>query len=252
MPDNLIQWPSAKYWDKPWNPIIGCHPASPACEHCYARELVTGRFNTTSICNPRFEPTATKLANPPRKGVVFCGNMTDLFGDWVRPPAFANPWNYIGQTAGAVGKAVYLWCTKRPRRMSAAIDLLPDDVDFDNQFFGFTAENQERYDERIEEILCGSTPDFNLWVSVEPMLGPVSLKLYDYRLEWVVVGCESGRGRRPCKLEWVEIIVAQCRDAGVPVFVKQLDLDGECVRDINQFPSHLRIRQIPWEGLIHA
>ena len=32
MKNNLIQWPRAQYWDKPWNPIVGCRPCSPACE----------------------------------------------------------------------------------------------------------------------------------------------------------------------------------------------------------------------------
>ena len=31
-----------------------------------------------------------------------------------------------------------------------------------------------------------------------------------------------------------------------PVFVKQLDIDGECVKEISRFPKHLQIRQIPW------
>ena len=43
------------------------------------------------------------------------------------------------------------------------------------------------------------------------------------RPDWVVVGCESGPGRRPCKLEWIKSIVNQCDDAGVPCYVKQLD-----------------------------
>ena len=30
------------------------------------------------------------------------------------------------------------------------------------------------------------------------------------------------------------------------VFVKQLDLGGKCETDINRFPAHLRIRQVPW------
>jgi hypothetical protein len=47
----------------------------------------------------------------------------------------------------------------------------------------------------------------------------------------------------------VESVVDQCRSAGVPVFVKQLDLDGKCVTDIGQFPEHLRIRQVPWQGM---
>lgn len=41
-------------------------------------------------------------------------------------------------------------------------------------------------------------------------------------IDWVVTGGESGPGARPCALEWLERIVDQCRDAGVPAFVKQL------------------------------
>lgn len=37
--NNLIQWPRAQYWDKPWNPWIGCHPCSPACKHCVEDHL---------------------------------------------------------------------------------------------------------------------------------------------------------------------------------------------------------------------
>jgi len=41
-------------------------------------------------------------------------------------------------------------------------------------------------------------------------------------LDWVVVGGETGPGARPMHLEWVEALIAQCRQGGVPVFVKQL------------------------------
>lgn len=67
--------------------------------------------------------------------------------------------------------------------------------------------------------------------------------------DWVVVGAESGPNRRECKIEWVEHIVEQCQSAGVPVFVKQLHINGKLVDDINKFPEHLRIRQIPWQAV---
>lgn len=247
MKRKLIQWPEAKYWDKPWNPIIGCRPCSPACEHCYAKRVVE-RFNTTGICAPGFAPTETGRVNPPRKGVVFCGNMTDLFGMWVQPPAFSRPGEYIERTLGNVGDATYLWCTKRPENMGRAISSLPTDADLSNQFFGFTAENQELYDHRIEARINNcERDDAYIWVSVEPILGPVNLHLYDYVVDWIVVGSESGPYRRPCKTEWVETVVEQCVAARVPVFVKQLDIGGKCVTDIDQFPEHLRIRQVPWK-----
>ena len=34
---SLIQWPRAKYWDKCWNPMLGCKPISPACAYCHAK-----------------------------------------------------------------------------------------------------------------------------------------------------------------------------------------------------------------------
>jgi hypothetical protein len=40
-------------------------------------------------------------------------------------------------------------------------------------------------------------------------------------IDWVIIGGESGPGRRPCEVEWFRSIAEQCRAAGVPVFVKQ-------------------------------
>lgn len=40
-------------------------------------------------------------------------------------------------------------------------------------------------------------------------------------LHWVVAGGESGADRRDCDPAWIDSIVAQCTQAGVPVFVKQ-------------------------------
>lgn len=41
-------------------------------------------------------------------------------------------------------------------------------------------------------------------------------------VDWLVVGGESGPQARPCDISWIRWIVEQCKDAGVPVFVKQL------------------------------
>ncbi len=98
---DLIQWPRAKYWDRAWNPIVGCKPCSPACENCYAKAWAE-RFGQS------FEPHKTKENRPPQKGVVFCGNMTDLFGEWV-------PQNWLFSNFGP--NATYLWLTKRTKDM---------------------------------------------------------------------------------------------------------------------------------------
>lgn len=256
----LIQWPRAKYWDKAWNPIIGCRPCSPACANCYAAAWAE-RFGQS------FEPHATKQ-KPPRKGVVFCGNMTDLFGEWVRPYSDCNvsPEDLIARASSR--KATYLWLTKRVKRMCDTLSIGKftavdeegechcvgvSELDLSNHYFGFTAENDNCFHARRAEIMDNrgqeSRERQNFWISAEPLLGPIDMYAYldgHIPFKWVVVGCESGPGRRDCRIEWVERIVECCQDAEVPVFIKQLDLGGECVTDINRFPEHLRIRQVPW------
>lgn len=59
----------------------------------------------------------------------------------------------------------------------------------------------------------------------------------------VILGCESGPKARPCKLEWMQSVVDQCDEAGIPVYVKQIHLNGKLVKDIKQFPLGLRRRE---------
>lgn len=47
-------------------------------------------------------------------------------------------------------------------------------------------------------------------------------------IDWVIVGGESGPGARPFDLAWARSILRQCREAGVPVFVKQLGAVARC------------------------
>lgn len=241
-----IQWPRAKYWDRAWNPVIGCRPCSPACDNCYARAWA-GRFGQS------FAPHESTRGRPPRKGVVFCGNMTDLFGEWVEYPG-----HYVAKAVDAAETAdAILFLTKRADRMVAFLRNYGPVQDWQengwlhNVYFGFTAENQEWYDRRHLDVIGrpkGMPKWAQWWVSCEPLLGPIHLWMPPFfrAPSWVVVGCESGPRRRPCRVEWVESVVEQCVSSGVPVFVKQLDIGGKCVTDINKFPEHLRIRQAPW------
>lgn len=245
MVNNLIQWPTAKYWTAQWNPVIGCKPCSPACENCYAAAWAK-RFGQS------FKPHKSSKRIPLRKGTIFCGNVTDLFGDWRTTEDMGN--DIIRATIrGWDADATYLWLTKRVGNMCNALEWSNKTIRehwFHNHYFGFTAENQEWFEKRIDK--CIYIPDWvNLWLSLEPLLGAIDLypiirKDTIWSFKWVVVGCESGPNRRPCKIEWVESIVEQCLAAGVPVFVKQLDIGGKCVTDINKFPEHLQIRQVPW------
>lgn len=76
----------------------------------------------------------------------------------------------------------------------------------------------------------------------------------DEELDWVIVGCESGPKRRPCKLEWIRSIVQQCKEANVPCFVKQIDttelkpqgvLGCKVSRNPEEWPEDLRVQEYP-------
>lgn len=139
-----------------------------------------------------------------------------------------------------------------------------------NVWLGVTAEDQERADERVPFLLkCPAAVRF---VSHEPALGPVDLVglglkcprvgeacgtdlphpgctsgncLGNLSIDWLITGAESGKDRRPMDLDWARDVRDQCKAAGVPLFVKQLHIDGKLVKTMEQFPHDLRIREMP-------
>jgi len=247
-----------EWTDEVWNPVTGCTPVSPGCDNCYARRAaysarLRGRFGY-----PQDKPfdvimRPSRLNQPmhwkkPRR--VFVCSMGDLFHsdvlDWFIDEVFRIISNCPQHT--------FQILTKRPDRVVEYANIreltMPNNV-----WLGTTIESDE-YHSRAWELLK-FTARVN-YLSFEPLLGEFDLNKYDlllknYRkilslgryIDWVIIGCESGPGRRPCKLEWVRNIVAQCKAAGVAVFIKQLDINGKVVKDIDKFPADLRLREYP-------
>jgi protein gp37 len=118
-----------------------------------------------------------------------------------------------------------------------------------NVWLGVSVENQAAADERIPELL--RTPAAVRFLSCEPLIGPVTLDggavtargtsanwlrpslrpgqppQHDVNaISWVIAGCESGPGARPCSVEWLRSLRDQCAAAGVPFFLKQAAQPG--------------------------
>jgi protein gp37 len=83
-------------------------------------------------------------------------------------------------------------------------------------WLGVSAERQQEADERIPLLL--DTPAAIRFVSAEPLLGSIDI---DNRLDWVIVGGESGPHARPMHPDWARGLRDQCQAAGVPFFFKQ-------------------------------
>jgi protein gp37 len=107
---------------------------------------------------------------------------------------------------------------------------------------------------RVDDLR--ETPAAVRFLSLEPLLEELgTLDLHG--IDWVIVGGESGPGARPCDVDWIRAIVAQCKAARVACFVKQLGAlvigsYGDVVRlkdpkggDPAEWPEDLRVREVP-------
>jgi protein gp37 len=108
-----------------------------------------------------------------------------------------------------------------------------------NVWMGMSVEYGDHID-RIETLL--KIPVARRFVSFEPLLGPVKgLPLEDWhRLDWVIVGGETGPGAYPMDPDWARSIRDKCKDAGVPFFFKKM---GSAWK--GQIPNDLLIRNFP-------
>jgi protein gp37 len=207
---------SIEWTDATWNPVTGCTKISPGCKHCYA-ERMSKRL--VAMGQPRYrngfkvtlQPDVLELPlkwRLPR--TVFVNSMSDLFHCDV-------PSSYIKKCFSVMERAsqhTFQVLTKRPERVVEMSGDLPWPA---NVWMGTSIENQESVG---RAHLLAKVPAAVRFLSIEPMLGPVSGLPLD-EIGWVIVGGESGPGSRPIAEKWIIAVKVACDAAGVPFFFKQ-------------------------------
>jgi len=263
-----MQKTGIEYLTHTWNLIaMRCTKCSPGCEICWHLTTADRLCNNMSL--PEDERMALggtgpfvlrqrELSAPSRTkkpaviGVQFMG---DLFHEGV-PYSFIEK-AYMSMIDFSHNK--YLILTKRPKRMAEWVKM-----NWANNciWHGLTVCNQAEADEKIPIFLQVPGKKF---LSIEPMLEAIDIKdaLYDYNwhvfnsvrpvgkpkeIDAVILGGETlgNRPGREMKTEWVENIVGQCTSAGVPLFIKQIHLNGKVSKNMNEWPEELRVRELPW------
>jgi len=282
--DSGIAWT-----DHTFNPWIGCSKVNEGCRNCYAEREDKRRGWTPDGWGPGKPRHRTSEAywNQPGRWVfdtitlgerqrVFCGSLMDVFDPEVPDEWRADLFDLVIEQTwhmevenGHVGGLDWLLLTKRPENLER---MLPDRWLLErkmpgNVWFGYSACDQKTLDEAapvMESFAYFHAPKI-LFLSLEPMIGPVDLELWldndptgwtdpetgDFErgtrgLDWVIVGAESGPSRKPLLNEWVQDVICQCREYEVPVFVKQLDLSPALLsHDPAEWPEDLRVREFP-------
>jgi protein gp37 len=245
---------SIEWADHTFNPWVGCTKISPACDHCYAE----GWAKRSGLVKwgPGADRRRTSDANwaqplkwnaeAKRLGVryrVFCASLADVFDNAVPQEWRDDLWTLIAKTP----HLDWLLLTKR---IGNAGNMLPVPFDFErmypNVWIGATICNQEEADRDIPKLL--DVPAAKRFLSIEPLLGPVNLtdvpipesghghhefspiitgnalKRADSskpKIDWVIVGGESGPGARPMHPDWARNLRDRCEAAGVPFLFKQ-------------------------------
>ncbi|ABM38628.1 phage Gp37/Gp68 family protein [Polaromonas naphthalenivorans] len=248
--NSKIEWT-----DHTFNGWEGCEKISPGCDNCYA-EARNARFAGGVATNwgPGAERRRTSGANwnlpkrwnaqhaafhaqHGRRQRVFCASLSDVFDNQIEKQWRDDLWQLIWETP-------HLDWQLLTKRIGNVMDMLPDEWGngltpyWPHVWIGATVVNQTEADRDIPKLIA--VPAAKRFLSLEPLLGPVDLRLMSRSfgfpkhitrdghaigmpqgLHQVIVGGESGRAARPMHPEWARSLRDQCAYAGIPFLFKQ-------------------------------
>lgn len=207
---------SIEWTEMTWNPTTGCSKVSAGCKFCYA-EVMSHRLQAMGI--EKYKDGFAVRIHPDALGIpytwktskiVFVNSMSDLFHEDI-------PLEFIKQVFDVMNdnpQHVFQILTKRAERLR---ELHAELKWTHNIWMGVSVEN-DKVKYRID--LLRKTRAKVKFLSCEPLIGPLyhmNLK----KIDWVIVGGESGHRPRPMETDWVLDIQEQCKKADIAFFFKQ-------------------------------
>ena len=211
MANTKIEWTEST-----WNPTTGCTKTSAGCSNCYAERMAkrlqamglskfSNGFKITMHDDCLSEPYNWK-----RPKMIFVNSMSDLFHEDI-------PFKFIEKVFTVMNENpqhIFQILTKRA-------DLL---LEYNsklnwtsNIWMGVTVENLKA---KTRINLLRKTNAAVKFLSCEPLLSDLGI-LDLKKINWVIVGGESGPKSRPIEEDWVLNIYEQCKNSEIPFFFKQ-------------------------------
>jgi protein gp37 len=212
MAQSSIEWTQMT-----WNPTTGCTKVSAGCKFCYA-EIMTRRLKAMGQEKYKFgfkiikiHPETLEIPytwKTPK--IVFVNSMSDLFHKDV-------PLDYIKKVFKVMNENpqhVFQVLTKRAERL---FEIHKELRWTHNIWMGVSVEDKKVVN-RID--LLRKIRAKVKFLSLEPLIGELT-NLNLKKMDWVIVGGESGHTPRPMNPDWVLDIQDQCEKAKVAFFFKQ-------------------------------
>ncbi len=242
-----------EYSDENFNPVWGCPRIKTCTFKCYAegqakRYAPNLKNYVTSEEMERLK--RFELVYLPYKfdrvsfhkdtKIVFVGTMSDIC-------YWEDEWMH--RTIDVVNKYPtkhFLFLTKTP---------MYEKFDFPkNSWLGVTIHDEKQLHQVVKTFGHDKLGKKNkLFISFEPLMFDTRKaevqedlnKILD-NVDWVLIGTMSGSGRVASKLEWIEDLTKKSKTKGKAVFVKQIDIKGKVVKDMNKFPESIQFREYPF------
>lgn len=233
----------------------GCNEVHKGCDNCYAR-VWAARFGVKwggdyrKMVKSTF-PLLDKIQRKAEKEdvckTVFVGSMMDIFES---PMPLSNKQEGFENTKdlrdllfnrikhGWYNNIIFLFLTKRPSNIHKYIPLEWKESGVPwNVMFGASVVDIDSA-KTVFRAFCKLPREYNLFLSVEPLLEGLDIRLFIDMVDWVIVGGESGGNKRHFNPDWARMIRDHLKGTSVAFFMKQID------KKI-QIPSDLMIRQLP-------
>lgn len=209
-----------RHWNEPvnWNRLAG-EGFFRECTECGKREfrkwdrsLPPGGLSSCTNSDCLALPETESVVVRPR---IFCASMADVFED---REDLVEHRERLFRLIDATPNLDWLLLTKRPENIEAQ---LPRPAGtFPNVWLGTTAENQFYWDTRLPHLMKHAEAPV-LFVSAEPLLGPIRMGISPAFPDWVIAGGESGRSPRPSHPTWFGDLREDCLRAEIPFLFKQ-------------------------------
>jgi len=279
------------YVDFSWGPWRGCRKVAAGCLYCYAERDMKRYGRDHSKLERASDATFYAPIAKDRQGHYKWPSGSRVFvcpwSDWFLEDVPIE-WHNEAQAVMRMRRDLTFIIPTKRLAQAAPWQGQP------NMILLTSVSTQADLDREAPKLLQISADYFPVkGLSLEPLIDPISLRWCSWGwnsqsttgtnehdglrwLDWIVIGCESGPQRRPCKLAWILDIIEQCKAAKIPCYVKQIPLpklskrgrynamveaitsksvadwdlackdhDWTVSRDPSEWPIALRVRQFP-------
>jgi len=258
---------NGKYWQVGVELVSGCSPCSPGCKNCWSAALAhrfyregepghesgiftdeAGRFNGDIVVHPE------RLCIPLKRRKL---TVYSIWNDWAHEAVDHDFRRQIMRVAEDCRQHTVLALTKRPEVALDFTRWMGDLGSFpENWWNGLTICTQQEADKKLPIFL--QIPG-NKFLNFEPLLENIILPFNDefpdldgcyedmrHNIKAVILGCETGRKARQMNPDWAINIVRQCKADDIPIWVKQVTVNGKVSKNMSDWPEELRARGLPW------